>query len=170
MTKSKKSTQMPNRILGIDPGYGRIGLAIIENEKGKQKLIHSECFETDGKLPHPTRLGLIAEKLRNILERFKPAKVAVEELLFSKNVKTAIKVAEARGVILAEAARKKVAVFEYNPNSIKLAITGYGKSDKKQIIGMIERLVKIEHKIEFDDEYDAIAVALTCAAIKEALA
>ena len=104
------------------------------------------------------------------MERFKPAKVAVEELLFSKNVKTAIKVAEARGVILAEAARKKVAVFEYNPNSIKLAITGYGKSDKKQIIGMIERLVKIEHKIEFDDEYDAIAVALTCAAIKETLA
>ncbi len=150
-------------ILGIDPGYGRIGIAIIENEGGKQKLIHSECFETDSKLEHPNRLALIADKICNIVDKFTPGKAAVEDLLFSKNVKTAIKVAEARGTILSEIARAGIPVFEYNPNSIKLAVTGYGKADKKQIIDMVGKLLKIDHAIKYDDEYDAIAVALTCA-------
>lgn len=154
---------LESRILGVDPGYGRVGFAVIEIENGQQKLLHSECFETDKNLSHPERLGLIAERLKEVLEKFQPTKMAVEELLFSKNVKTAIKVAEARGVILAESAKQKIPVFEYNPNSVKLAVTGYGKSDKKQIINMLERILHIKTKIKFDDEYDAIAVALTCA-------
>ncbi len=157
---------MPNSIiLGIDPGYGRVGLAVIKSEKGNAILIHSECFETDGKLPHSKRLLLIGEKVREIIEEYNPQKIAVETLLWSKNKKTALQVAEARGVILLETARKNIFIREFNPNQIKLAVTGYGKSDKKQVINMIEKLIKLKPKKRHDDEYDAIATALTCAAI-----
>jgi crossover junction endodeoxyribonuclease RuvC len=166
MTKSKKSSPMPsNIILGVDPGYGRIGIAIIKNERGNQTLIHSECFETNGKLSHPKRLLLIGEKIRKIIKEYKPQKIAVETLLWSKNKKTAMQVAEARGVILLEAERSGVIICEYNPNQIKLAVTGYGRADKKQIICMVEKLVKLKPKKRLDDEYDAIAAAITCAAI-----
>lgn len=169
-----------SKILGIDPGYGRVGIAIIKKEKGKDILIHSECFETDAKLHHPKRLLLIGEKIKEIIKKYKPNKIALETLLWSKNVKTAMQVAEARGVILLEAARfqrmtleefapkdhpREILVCEYNPNQIKLAITGYGKSDKKQVISMIEKLIKLPHRQRRDDEYDAIAIALTCSAI-----
>jgi crossover junction endodeoxyribonuclease RuvC len=172
MMKSKKFSQMRNNfkikskiILGIDPGFGRVGIAIIEKTGHGEKLIHSECFETDAKLPHCERLLLVGEKLRETIKKYKPEQVAVETLLWSKNKKTALQVAEARGVILLEAARSKVILREFNPNQIKLAITGYGKSDKKQVINMVEKLVKIDCKKKHDDEYDAIAIALTCAAI-----
>ncbi|MEK7642565.1 MAG: crossover junction endodeoxyribonuclease RuvC [Patescibacteria group bacterium] len=163
MIKNKKSLPLNPYplILGVDPGYGRIGLAIVEKNKLGEKLIHSECFETDKKLEHPKRLSLIGNRVEKIIKKFLPQKVAIEGLLWSKNVKTAIGVAEARGVILARVADKKIPVFEFNPNSIKLAVTGYGKSDKKQIINMINKIIKINKKIEYDDEYDAIAVALT---------
>jgi crossover junction endodeoxyribonuclease RuvC len=170
MTKSKKFSPMrSNIILGIDPGYGRIGIAVIKNEKGNQKLIHSECFETDGKLPHSKRLLALGEKIKEIIKKYRPDQVAVETLLWSKNKKTALQVAEARGVILLEAARCNVVLREFNPNQIKMAVTGYGKSDKKQVICMVEKLLKLNPpaggKKRLDDEYDAIATALTCAAI-----
>jgi crossover junction endodeoxyribonuclease RuvC len=162
------------RILGIDPGYGRLGIAVIESVERRPKLIHSECFETSSKLPHPERLGLIAEKVREIIARFSPQKLAIESLIFSKNEKTALKVAEVRGIILAEAAVNKIIISEHHPNSIKIAVTGYGRSDKKQIIFMIEKILKMDKnssqskkKIKYDDEYDAIAVALTCEASRE---
>lgn len=161
----KKFTPMQNRILGIDPGYGRLGIAILDNEKNNPKLVHSECFQTSEKLEHGDRLGLIAEKTREIIKKFKPARLAIETLIFSKNVKTALKVAEVRGVIMAEAANAGIETLEYHPNSIKIAITGYGKSDKKQIIFMIDKILQInktgKKKIRYDDEYDAIAIALT---------
>jgi crossover junction endodeoxyribonuclease RuvC len=161
---------MPNKIiLGIDPGYGRMGIAVIEKTSGKEKLLHSECFETDSKLAHFERLFLIAEKVNDIIKSYKPEQIAVETLLWSKNTKTALGVAEARGVILAEAARNKIILREFNPNQIKLAVTGYGKSDKKQVIDMVEKLIKLcppaNGRKRHDDEYDAIAIALTCSAI-----
>jgi len=156
-------------ILGIDPGYGRIGIAVIEKTKNGECLIHSECFETNSKLSHPKRLLLVGEKLAEIIKKYQPQKIAIETLLWSKNVKTAMQVAEARGVILFLAAKYNLLICEYNPNQIKLAITGYGKSDKKQIINMVEKLIKIKpltgKQKRLDDEYDAIAIALTGAAI-----
>ena len=157
-----------NIILGIDPGYGRIGLAVLEKTNRGEKLLHSECFETDSKLPHFARLLLIGNKIRETIEKFQPQKVAVETLLWSKNKKTALQVAEARGVILLEAARQNVKLFELNPNQVKLAVTGYGKSDKKQIINMVKILLKMKtdsKQKKHDDEYDAIAIAITCSAI-----
>jgi len=157
------------KILGIDPGYGRVGIAVIEKNNGGEKLIYSECFETDGKLLHAKRIFLIGEKVRKIIEKYRPKKMAVETLLWSKNKKTALQVAEARGVILLEAARKGILICEYNPNQIKLAVTGYGKSDKKQVVCMVKKLVKLNPPAggqkRHDDEYDAIATALTCSAI-----
>lgn len=173
MLKNKKTPSSklsaPSYILGVDPGYGRIGIAILEKEGHKERLVHSECFETDNKLPHHRRLVLIANRIEEVINEFEPKKLAIETLLFSKNTKTALKVAESRGVVIMEAAKKGLFVSEFNPNSIKLAVTGYGKSDKKQIIGMINRIFNIKHKIDFDDEYDAISVALTCAVTKEVI-
>lgn len=164
----KKKTLIHNTypiILGVDPGYGRVGIAVIKKEEHKDVLIHSECFETDAKLPHPKRLLLIGEKMRETIEKYQPKKIAVETLLWSKNKKTALQVAEARGVILLESARQGALLREFNPNQIKLAVTGYGKSDKKQVICMVEKLVKLKPRNRHDDEYDAIAIALTCSAI-----
>lgn len=171
----KKRTLIHNTypiILGVDPGYGRVGIAVIKKEDSKDCLVYSECFETDAKLAHSQRLLLIGEKIKEIIKKYKPNKVALETLLWSKNVKTAMQVAEARGVILLETARAKISIYEYNPNKIKLAVTGYGKSDKKQVINMIEKLIKLKPnpstnsgQARQDDEYDAIATALTCSAI-----
>lgn len=169
MKKIKKplSSQLlaSSYILGIDPGYGRIGIAVLKKEKGREVLIHSECFETEAKLEHSKRLLALGEKIKATIKKYKPNKIAIETLLWSKNKKTALQVAEARGVILLEAERSGVLIKEYNPNQIKLAVTGYGKSDKKQIINMIEKLIKLKPTKRHDDEYDAIAVALTCAVI-----
>ncbi|MFH0804516.1 MAG: crossover junction endodeoxyribonuclease RuvC [Candidatus Zambryskibacteria bacterium] len=157
------------KILGIDPGYGRIGIAVIEKNNKGDRLIHSECFETNAKLPHCERLLLIGEKIKETIKKYKPKQIAVETLLWSKNKKTAMQVAEARGVILLESSRHNVILREFNPNQIKLAVTGYGKSDKKQIICMVEKLMKLKPPTggqkRHDDEYDAIATALTCSAI-----
>lgn len=164
MMKFKKSSPMQNNIvLGIDPGYGRMGVAVVESNNRNPILIHSECFETSEKLPHSRRLCLIAEKISQLIQEYNPIILGIESLLFSKNEKTALKVAEARGVIMAEAAKMNLVVNELNPNTVKLAVTGYGKSDKKQIISMVEKLVKIDHRIKYDDEYDAIAIAIACA-------
>jgi crossover junction endodeoxyribonuclease RuvC len=153
------------RILGIDPGYGRLGLAIIDAEKGKKEiLIHSECLETDKKLPQAERLHLVSEKLRSVIGTHHPNIAGIEGLLFSKNKKTAIRVAEARGVILELIAGLKIPLKEYNPGSIKVAVTGSGASDKKQVRKMIEIIVGKKFTLSKDDECDAIAVALTLAA------
>lgn len=166
MMKFKKFSPMrSNTILGIDPGYGRMGIAVIESEKRNPTLVYSECFETDSKLPHSKRLLALGERLAEVIKKYNPGKIAVETLLWSKNKKTALQVAEARGVILFEAAKHGALICEYNPNQIKLAVTGYGKSDKKQIINMVSKLVKLKPRARHDDEYDAIAVALTCEAI-----
>ena len=122
INKTKKNKYL--KILGIDPGYGRIGIAIIEKVEMGDKLIHSECFETDPKLPHNKRLLSLASKIESIIDFFEPDEMAVETLLFSKNQKTALQVSEARGVILTEGTKKNLIVREFNPNEIKLAVTG----------------------------------------------
>lgn len=157
------------RILAIDPGYERLGIAIIEKSgagRSKETLIYSDCFKTDPKTAHSERLGKIGAEIERIIAEYQPEAMSMESLFFTANQKTAIKVAEARGVMLFLAAKNGLKVFEYGPGEIKLAVTGYGKSDKPAVINMVERLVKIDKKIKHDDEYDAIAVGLTCFAIE----
>lgn len=148
------------KILGIDPGYDRIGIAVIEGKA----LLFSECFETDSKDDFHIRLKSLGLRIKEVIEEYKPDIMAIESLFITKNQKTAMKVAEARGVISYEASLKDIKIHEYSPPQIKVAITGHGGSDKDQIIKMIPLLLKIKAKKALDDEYDAIAVALTCQA------
>ncbi|MDE1975334.1 MAG: crossover junction endodeoxyribonuclease RuvC [Patescibacteria group bacterium] len=155
------------KILGIDPGYDRTGIAVIEKDGSKNALLHSECFTTDAKWPFYERLVAIQDRILHILEEFKPDALAIETLFITNNQKTGMRVAEARGVIAVAAAERKIPIFEYSPPEIKAAITGDGKSDKAQIIKMIGLLLEIPPRKRHDDEYDAIAVALTCSAIEK---
>jgi crossover junction endodeoxyribonuclease RuvC len=152
-------------ILGIDPGYERLGIAIVEkNPQEKERLVYSECFKTLAKDEHALRLRQIGERLDEIIKKYKPETMAIETLFFETNAKTVMKVSEARGVCIYVAKSNNLEIREFTPLQIKVAVTSYGKSDKKQVIFMVEKLVKIEKKIQHDDEYDAIAAALTAIA------
>lgn len=158
------------RILGIDPGFERLGIAILEKTsataKGygvtrKEKVIHSECFKTSSKLDFSERLLLIGAEVRKIITKYKPEILAIETLFLNTNQKTVMRVAEARGVVIYESVQAGLRVFEASPPQIKMAITGYGRSDKTQINKMVKILVDLDKNKKSDDELDAIAIALT---------
>ena len=149
------------RVLSIDPGYGRCGVAVVEKESGKEKYIYSDCIETTAKRPFDERLAAVADECARLIEKFKPDALAMERLFFTSNQKTAMHVAEVRGAILHVATSAGIPTFEYTPGQIKSATTGSGRADKKQITAMIRLLLKIDKKIKYDDEYDAIAVGIT---------
>jgi len=153
------------RILGIDPGYDRLGIAIIEKpSKGKEVLIYSDCLQTSAKDSIYIRLQSIGTEIARILKEFEPDILAIENLFITKNQKTAMRVSEARGIIIYEALKHGIPVREYAPMEIKMAITGDGTSDKDRMIKMVGMLIKIPTKKTTDDEYDAIAIALTASA------
>lgn len=150
------------RILGIDPGYDRLGIAIVDKPlKGKEVLIHSDCLQTSNKDGIYQRLEQIGLRISELIKEFKPDALAVETLFITKNQKTAMRVSEARGIIIYEAVKNSVPVFEYSPMQIKMAVTGDGTSTKDRILKMLGLLIKLPAKKTVDDEYDAIAVALT---------
>ncbi len=149
------------RVLAIDPGYGRCGMAILERLGGKEILIHSTCIETDPKKDFPSRLAHVASECAQLIETFSPDTFAIEKLYFSSNKTTAMQVAEVRGALIETASRNSIPVFEYTPNEIKSATAGSGNADKQQMAKMLHLLVKIDKKIKHDDEYDAIAVGVT---------
>jgi len=154
------------RILGIDPGYDRLGIAVIEKpEKGKETVIYSSCFQTSSKEEIFVRFKKIGAEVGRILDEYKPDSMALETLFITKNQKTGMRVAEARGILIHEAVKRDIPVFEYGPMQIKTAVTGDGTSDKERMIKMVGLLVKLDQKERIDDEYDAIAVALTHSAI-----
>lgn len=164
------------KIISIDPGYERLGVAVIEcNENGgrtspgKEKLLFSDCITTDKKLPHAKRLQKIGEGVRELISQFAPQELAIEKLFFNQNTNTALAVSEAVGVVLYEAAQHNISAFSYTPGEIKMAMTGYGRGTKDQVTEMVKRLIKITkptgHKT-LDDEYDAIAVGLTHSACR----
>jgi crossover junction endodeoxyribonuclease RuvC len=149
-------------IISIDPGYERLGIAVIEkNKKEKEQLLYSECFKTKASEPHHKRLALIGNKIAEVVKKYKPTQLATEKLFFSGNQKTALLVAEARGVILYTGSSLGLEIFEYSPAEIKIAVTGYGKSEKRQIIEMVKRLIVVPKGKSSDDEFDAIAIGLT---------
>ncbi len=156
------------RILGIDPGFERLGIAILEaaSAKGygapkKEIVIFSDCFKTKALLPFSERLKLIGEEVRRIIKKYKPEVLAIETLFFTTNQKTVMRVAEARGVCIYEAAQAGLRIFEASPLQIKIATTGYGRANKEQVMKMVKMLVEIKDSKKLDDELDAIAIALT---------
>ncbi len=152
------------KVLAIDPGYDRVGIAIMEKMAGNEVLHYSECLETNKKQDLNDRILAIGLTIEKLIKEHKPDALAIETLFFNKNIKTAIGVAEARGAIIYLAKKNNCAVFEFGPQEIKIATTGYGKSDKKAVIDMVKRLVKNVPQNALDDEYDAIAVGITCLA------
>jgi crossover junction endodeoxyribonuclease RuvC len=152
------------RILGIDPGYERLGIAILEKKDRKECVLFSECFKTSAKLEFNERLFLIGEEVKKIIKKYQPEILSIETLFLNTNHKTVMRVAEARGVVVYEAARAGLRVFEASPPQIKIATTGYGRANKEQIIKMVKILVAVEKSKTSDDELDAIAIALTASA------
>ncbi len=152
-------------ILAIDPGFERIGIAVIQKNKGeKEKLVYSECFKTKKEWGFPDRLLAIQEKISEICKEYRPDAIAIESLFMGVNLKTGIHVAHARGVIIATARSHKLEIHEYTPLQIKVAVTGYGKSDKKALLDIVPRIIQFDKKISSDDEIDAVAIGLTCIA------
>ncbi|MFZ2303739.1 MAG: crossover junction endodeoxyribonuclease RuvC [Minisyncoccia bacterium] len=148
------------RIIAVDPGYERIGIAVLEKDK-KETLLFSECFKTKADLQFVDRLKLLGQKVAQIIEGYHPEELAIENLFIETNQKTAMRVAEARGAILYQARILGLEVYEYTPLQIKVAVTGYGKATKTQVMTMVKKLVSGAEAIKQDDEMDAIAIGLT---------
>ena len=148
------------RILGIDPGVATIGFGLIEADRAKVQLLRYGVITTPAGLPLSVRLRQISEDMVELLGQFKPEEMAVEELFFSKNITTGIAVAHGRGVILLEAERAGIPAFEYPPMQVKQAVAGYGGADKKQVMLMTQRLLKMKEIPRPDDAADALAIAI----------
>lgn len=156
------------RILGIDPGYDRCGVAIVEGKMQSPKLVFSACIETNKKKSFSERIEFIFNCLQEIIKEYKPTELAIEDLFFTTNQKTAIKVAEARGICLLAGQIQKLKIAEYTPLQVKTYLTSYGKADKKQVHFIVEKILEKTDKDikktlskKHDDEVDAIAIALT---------
>lgn len=149
------------KILGIDPGIGRVGWGVIEVERSKFKAQQYGCFETKPNDAIPKRLNEIYSFITTLLREHAPDSLAIEELFFNTNVKTAFSVGQARGVILLAAAQKNIPVAIYTPLQVKMATTGYGRAEKAQIGQMVKALLHLESIPKPDDTADALAIALT---------
>ncbi|MEK7107927.1 MAG: crossover junction endodeoxyribonuclease RuvC [Patescibacteria group bacterium] len=163
------------KIIAIDPGYERLGIAVLENT-ATPRVVFSCCFKTSIALPHESRLLAIGEEIKKVIGKYQPEELAIEKLFFNVNQKTAFKVAEARGVILNAGATAGLAVAEYTPLQVKIAVTGYGRGDKKQVIDMVKKLAVFPSPAKSrgdrwanDDEMDAVAIGLTHLACRKSL-
>lgn len=153
------------RVLAFDPGYERLGAAVLEKEKGgKEVLLHSECIRTSAKSDFATRLRELGAAAEALMKKWEPDAVALEEVFFEKNAKTAMQIAEVRGALMYIAASKNLAAHHYTPGEVKIAVTGYGASTKAAVALMVPKLLALPPRVRLDDELDAIAVGITCLA------
>lgn len=147
-------------IFGVDPGLAIVGYGIIEYSGNRYRAIDYGCIKTEAKTPFTERLKIIYDELSSIIDRYDPDDLAIEELFFNKNAKTALKVGQARGVEILSAVNKGVDVYEYTPLQIKQAVAGYGRADKKQVQEMVKLLLNLQKIPSPDDVADALAVAI----------
>ncbi len=147
-------------VLGIDPGTAITGYGVVRSEGGRLQTHGYGALRTPSTLPLPVRLQRLYEGLRKLLATVGPDAVAVEELFFNRNVRTALAVGQARGVALLAAAQAGLPVYEYTPQQVKMAVTGYGGADKEQVTHMVVRLLRLEGPPRPDDVADALAVAI----------
>jgi len=150
-------------ILGIDPGTATTGFGIVEITKTKQKkCIAYGCITTSKDTPAPLRLNHIDDDINEIIKKYKPNYVAIEQLFFYKNITTAMSVAQARGVLISAVARQKIPIFEYTPLQVKQGLTGYGKATKKDIQTMVKLELQLDKIPRPDDAADGLALAIIC--------
>ena len=148
------------KILGIDPGYGITGFGLIDAQRGQYRLLGCGAITTPPNTDFPWRLEVIYNDMTQLLQTAQPEAVAIEELFFSKNITTGIAVAHARGVILCTAEKMQLPIYEYTPMQVKQAVVGYGLADKKQVMDMTKRLLKLKAVPRPDDAADALAIAI----------
>ncbi len=157
---NSNKTKKPFKILGLDPGTAITGWGVIREEGKEPKLEAFGCIETSKHKDDFTRLKEIAEDLNHIISKYKPDEVAVEDLFFFKNLKTAVKVAQARGVLLLTIAQQNLIGAEYTPLQVKQALTGYGRAEKYQVQVMVKNVLGLDDIPKPDDAADALAVAI----------
>lgn len=148
------------RILGIDPGYATIGFGLIEAERWNARMLSYGAITTPAGLPLSRRLYQISRDAEELIGKLQPDAISIEELFFNTNITTGIAVAHARGVLLCAAEKCGVPLFEYTPGQVKLAVTGYGKAEKRQVMDMTKRLLHLAALPRPDDAADALALAL----------
>lgn len=148
------------RVIGIDPGYGRVGWGVVEGRRHELACCTWGCIETSKETPMPDRILQVWRALNSLLDEWSPDEMAIECLYFSKNVTTAIQVAEVRGVIRLAAAKRGIPTAEYAPNQVKQAVTGSGRADKRQVQEMVRRVLALETVPRPDDAADALACAV----------
>ncbi len=146
-------------ILDIDPGTARLGYGVLRKEGSRLIHVQHGCLETPANMPQPARLYELSQQINELMALFRPTIVGVEKLFFSKNVKTAMAVSEARGMILVACQRNALEILEHTPNEVKQAVTGYGAADKKQVTEMVCKLLKLKDAPTPDDAADALAIA-----------
>lgn len=149
------------RIIGIDPGTAIVGYGIIDFEKNKYITVDYGVIETDKSLAMEDRLLIIFEKLGELLDKYAPQYMAIEDLFYFKNNKTVISVAQARGIIILAAKKRNIPISSYTPLQVKIGITGYGKADKKQIQQMTQKFLSLAEIPKPDDAADGLAIAIT---------
>lgn len=149
------------RVLGIDPGLAIVGYGIVDVEGNRIRPVCYGTITTESKTPTPLRLSQIHRDLTKILQEYKPEEVAFEELFFNKNVKTAIAVAQARGVEILTAATFGLPIYEYTPLQVKQGLVGYGRAEKRQVQEMVKLLLSLDCIPKPDDAADALAIAVT---------
>ena len=148
-------------IIGIDPGFGTMGWGVIKSERGNATVIDYGVITTSKTERFPTRLAILEEGVKQLIHKYKPDEIALEELFFNSNTTTAINVAQARGVILLTCVKECGRLYEYTPLQIKQALTGYGRAEKRQMQIMVKTFLKLDKIPRPDDAADALAVALT---------
>lgn len=148
------------KIIGIDPGYAITGFGVIEYEGNHFKLLDSGSIQTKAGTPLPIRLEKIYDDMLELIEKYKPDAISIEELFFNRNTTTAIGVAQGRGAVLIAASKTNIPIYEYTPLQVKQGVVGYGRADKKQVQMMVKTILKLEKIPKLDDTTDAIAIAI----------
>ncbi len=159
--RGANATIEPVFVLGVDPGLSRCGYCVVRVARGRTRAVALGVFRTDPAMAVPERLAELCADVRSLLDEFPAGAVAVERVLFQVNVRTAMSVGQASGVVMAEAAGRGIPVTEYSPNEVKDAVAGFGGADKAQVQRMVQLLLDLEHPPDPPDAADAAAVALT---------
>ena len=147
-------------ILGIDPGLAIVGYGVIEYKASRFRTLAYGALTTPAGTPIEDRLCMLYQGLSELIDRYKPDQMAIEELFFNTNITTGIQVAEARGVLLTAARQKGLSISEYTPLQVKQSVVGYGRADKKQVITMVQMILNLTHVPKLDDTADALAIAI----------
>ena len=159
MLADTKQLAMSSRVLAVDPGYDRLGVAVIEGDPSRPICVWSDVVLPPKGL-REARLAVVFAAIQGAIEEYEPTVLALESLFFTKNQTTGIGVAEARGAVLAAAGLANLPVLEFSPQQVKLAVTGYGNADKKAVMLMVPKLISLPEKKRLDDEFDAIALGI----------